>query len=302
MTRATLSEFSNAVDDIKTYALYHHDATLFVGRWALGQVVNTLDFEGIKPLVPPPKATERQRKDYKAASMLQGLKPRWAFDDFLTGRQQLVDFFNEQHRLELLGYTGEALRLAIQRWATKRTDSREDPVELVLGKAVSRIYGFLNESAALYYKLSRDYGGFEENDAQSAAYDLALVDNFKKMDPTERASWLAVTGRPDGKTDKRMLAALSRVPPMLTGLSDQELSEIRSAYFRGEWPQTATAMVTLSQAVGAAHDSLRTSVNTIVPYLGKTAKELPNVTDECAEWLIKDFDHSYSFEPPTIEE
>ncbi len=301
MARVTLQQFAAAIDNISIDALAHQGTTLALGRWTAGAATGELNFEGVPSFTAPSKATERQRKDYKNASVLLGLKPRYAFDDFLTGRQELVDFLNEQHRLELLGYTGESVRMALSEWATKKTDSRTDPTDLVLGKAVSRLYGYLTEAAATYFKLSRDFGAFNETEAQAAAYDLALVDNFKKMDPHERAAWLSVMARPDGTVDKRTLIALFRVPPVLTGLSDQELSNIGAAYFRSEWPQTAQAMVVLNRCVGPAHDSLRSAIKTITPWIGKKTNELPTVTDESAEWLDSDFDHSYSFEPPTSE-
>lgn len=297
MARVTLQQFATAIDDISIDFLAHRNVTLPLGRWTAGAAVGELNFEGVPSFVAPPKATERQRKDAKSASVLIGLKPRYCFDAWLAARQELADFLTEQHRLETLGYSGEAMKIELTNWSSRKTDSRDDPALLVLSKAVTRVYGYLTEAAAVYDKLSHDFGSFNENDAQSAAYDLALVDTFKKMAPHERAAWLAVLARPDGTADKRTLAALFRVPQTLTGLSEQELNQIGSAYFRAEWPQTAEAMVILNQCAGAAHDALRTSVKVISDWTG--AKDLPGVSDDAAEWLQADFNHSFGFQPPT---
>lgn len=299
MARVTLQQFQTAIDDISVDFLAHRNVTLPLGRWTLGAVSGELNFAGLPALELPRKATERQRKDHKAASLLLGLKPRWAFDAWIQARQEIFDCLTEEHRLELLGYSGEALRLELSNWATKKTTSREDPTWLALGRNVAKMHGYLVEAATVYDKLSHDFGSFNENDAQSAAYDLALVDTFKKMEPHERASWLAVTARPDGKTDKRMLAALFRVPPVLTGLSDQELSQIGSAYFRAEWPMTAEAMVVLNRCVGAAHDALGTAIKVISDRIGKPADGLPAVSDDALEWLQSSFNHEFEFQPPT---
>jgi hypothetical protein len=299
MARVTLQQFATAIDNISIDFLAHRGVTLALGRWTAGAATGELNFEGVPSFAAPPKATERQRKDYKNAAVLLGLKPRWCFDSWIAARQELADFLIEEHRLETLGYTAEALRIELTNWANNKTSSREDPAWTALGRHVAKVHGYMVEAASVYDKLSHDFGAFNETEAQAAAYDLALVDNFKKMDPFERSAWLAVMARPDGTVDKRTLIALFRVPPVLTGLSDLELSNIGAAYFRSEWPQTADAIVILNQCIGAAHDGLRTAVKEIADRIGTPAENLPGVTEDAAEWLLSDFNHSFQFAPPT---
>jgi hypothetical protein len=117
-----------------------------LGRWAAGAAVGELDFEGLPGFVAPKNADEQTRKDYKAASVLVGLKPRFAFDEWLAARQELADFLKEEHRLELRDYQGEALRDALQGWGLRTINALE--------LSAKKVYSFHQEALAAFEKYS----------------------------------------------------------------------------------------------------------------------------------------------------
>ena len=294
MTRVTLSEFTQSVDQITVDCLAYRGATLLLGRWTIGAAVGEMNFEGAPDFRPPKGATEHQRKDYRQAMVLTSLKPQFSFDAWTEARQELSDFLNEEHRLEQRGYTDQALRDGLAGWGEKALGT--------LGRDVQKDDGYTVEAQKAFDKLSQpDGSGFTESEVQAATFDLALVAQFNGMAAHERAAWLAMLGRPDGEIDLRTVVALVRVPQALTNLSEKDLGEIRSAYFARTWPQTAASVNVIYQVTSAAHDALRTAANVIGDRsgLGRDAVNNAAGSSEAAEWLQADFHHVLGNGAPT---
>lgn len=281
-SRVTALELQKFTDDLGVDCLAYRGETYIIGRWTLGVATGKTSFEPSKQRSIPKDATERQQADYRHANGLLYIKPRFCFDAWVGARKELADVLALEHKLETEGYSDQALR---------------DTLNKVLGTAalarlefsIDKIYRMHQEAAILYEKLSTDFGGFGETEARAAVYDLALVEKFNAMTLIERSVWGHLIKREDGAIDRRMLAALFRSPRALHNLSDQDMRDLQVAYFRGEWPQTASAVTVLNQAVLAAHDGLRAAANLIGERCGVGRAGVAAVMGDADDWLQADF-------------
>jgi hypothetical protein len=288
MNRVTAEQLVSEVANIGVFILGYRDKNYILGRWAAGAAVGELDFEGLPGFVAPKNADEQTRKDYKAASVLVGLKPRFAFDEWLAARQELADFLKEEHRLELRDYQGEALRDALQGLGLRTINALE--------LSAKKVYSFHQEALAAFEKYSAPQpASAGETETQSAAFDLAIASKFAAMPTHEKATFLALLARPDAAVDLRTLEALYRVPAALSGLSADDLANIRAATLMKNWPQVASGVNVIAQCVGPAHDAIGTAITVVSGRAGVTLDQ------ETApiQWVMADYQHVLGNGAPT---
>jgi hypothetical protein len=194
MNRVTAEQLVSEVANIGVFILGYRDKNYILGRWAAGAAVGELDFEGLPGFVAPKNADEQTRKDYKAASVLVGLKPRFAFDEWMAARQELADFLKEEHRLELRDYQGEALRDALQGLGLRTINALE-----LSAKKVSRLPSGGAGRVRKIQRAPNPHPPGKPKRSVSCVRPCDCVRNSPPCLPMRKRTFLALLARPDAE-------------------------------------------------------------------------------------------------------
>jgi hypothetical protein len=249
------------------------DKPVYLGRWVLGEPVGANGFEKL-PRVPSAgdAATPREKLDIRTASASLAMKPRFLWDALLEVRGALLEFAAADERLRQGGFGQQALRDALWR------ESGEETLT-TLREAAGKTFDAADHIAKNRARLAAEYFEPEATETERAAFDLAIAQKFAAAETAERLRMRLTR-------DPRLLAALSRVPHILSEVTDADLEEMRADHVKANFPNSDAAFDALRTAIDALHTAIVAGLGMIEGGTGRPRGDLVAGWGPAGRWIL----------------